>query len=65
MLSLKVSPRIGTIGELGSLIGELGPTCFNLKWSYLPDKVVPIAQMAKLCPDRQLAQPCRKIGNTL
>ena len=38
------------------LFGELGPPCFSLKWSYLPDKVVPIARMAKIC---------RTIGTTL
>ena len=38
------------------LFGELGPPCFSLKWSYLPDKVVPIARMARFC---------RTIGTTL
>ena len=60
------------------LFGELGPPSFSLKWSYLPDKVVPIARMAKFCRTiettlsdnwnhlvGQLEQPCRTIGTTL
>ena len=38
------------------LFGGLGPTCCSLKWSYLPNKVVPISQMARFC---------RAIGTTL
>ena len=46
---------IEKVGELeplenwDHLLRELGPPCFSLKWSYLPDKVVPITRMAKLC----------------
>ena len=31
------------------LFRELGPPCFSLKWSYLPDKGVPITRMVKFC----------------
>ena len=45
----RVSRKTGTVGELGR-------PCFSQTWSYLPDKVVPIARMAKFC---------RTIGTTL
>ena len=59
------------------LFRELGPPCFSLKWFYLPDKVVPVARMAKFCRTirttltdnwnhlvGQLEPPCHRNENT-
>ena len=82
MLLTNASFQLELVGELkpsenwDPLFRELRPPCFSLKWSYLPDNVVPIIRIVQFFRTigttlldnwnhlvRQLEQPCHTNEN--